>query len=296
MAAWVSLRGLMRAGGRGDLALAGGLFAGAGVESAAYGRPVASLVSVAVCALALTVRRRVPLAVAIVAGLSLVAGCGFGGLGHGFGPGHGLSGPLVFPLAAVLVAVYSVAAFAPLRRALVGGSIVLACVSLEHSLSEGIPVASLAFVLPELGLVTAVLVAVYSVAAFAPRRRALVGGSIVVACVSLEYSFSGGGSSLGFVPLELALVVGGPWVAGRGVYAYRRQAEMLRVLTAELERERDASARLAVVAERARVASELHDAVAHAVSLTVVQAAAGEQALAAAPERARDPLRAVQAT
>jgi signal transduction histidine kinase len=68
----------------------------------------------------------------------------------------------------------------------------------------------------------------------------------------------------------------------------------LRVLAARLARERDARARLAVIDERARVARELHDSVAHAVSVMVLQAGAGERVLASAPERARAAARAVE--
>ena len=58
------------------------------------------------------------------------------------------------------------------------------------------------------------------------------------------------------------------------------------LLEAEL---RAALAREAVADERARIAREMHDAVAHSVSLMVLQAGAAEQVLTSRPERARDP-------
>ena len=65
---------------------------------------------------------------------------------------------------------------------------------------------------------------------------------------------------------------------------------------ARLERERDAQARIAAAAERARIARELHDVVAHNVSVMVVQADGACYALDADPERARQALGAISAT
>ena len=93
-----------------------------------------------------------------------------------------------------------------------------------------------------------------------------------------------------------AVVLAVPWVAGRVGREHRRQARKLRMLAARLDRERETSARLAVVEERARMARELHDAIAHAVSQMVVQAAAAETVVTSAPERAREALQAVQRT
>ena len=66
------------------------------------------------------------------------------------------------------------------------------------------------------------------------------------------------------------------------------------MLTQRLARERDARARLAVLDERARVARELHDSVAHAISVMVLQAGAAEQVLDTKPEQAQASMRAIQ--
>jgi signal transduction histidine kinase len=78
-----------------------------------------------------------------------------------------------------------------------------------------------------------------------------------------------------------------PAVAGRVV---RRQ----RQLTAELAHERERTAHLAVAEERARIARELHDVVAHGLSVIAIQADGAEAALDRDPELARRPLAAIR--
>src|SRR5690606_6491429 len=64
----------------------------------------------------------------------------------------------------------------------------------------------------------------------------------------------------------------------------------------QLERERENRARIAVAEERARIARELHDVVAHSVSVMVVQASAAQRALRRDPDRSEEALEQVAAT
>jgi signal transduction histidine kinase len=73
-----------------------------------------------------------------------------------------------------------------------------------------------------------------------------------------------------FIPLEFAIA----WVAGFALRERSAQAEAAEVRAAQAERERDAAARIAVAEERVRIARELHDIVAHAVSVMVLQVGA----------------------
>jgi signal transduction histidine kinase len=139
------------------------------------------------------------------------------------------------------------------------------------------------------GLV-ALVVAAYSVAAHADRARALAGlGFALVGDVAL---FAADPVD---VPFDV-FVIGAPWLAGRALRMARMRALELEALTAELASEREERARLAVAAERARIARELHDVVAHSVSTMVVQAEAGEELLDQHPQRAREALVSIQAT
>jgi signal transduction histidine kinase len=96
--------------------------------------------------------------------------------------------------------------------------------------------------------------------------------------------------------IQSLLVIGVAWLLGdaagiRGLYtaAVEERASML-------ERERTERARMAVLEERERIARELHDAVAHHVSVVVIQAGAGLRALDSRPEDARAALDAIDAS
>jgi signal transduction histidine kinase len=93
-----------------------------------------------------------------------------------------------------------------------------------------------------------------------------------------------------------ALALVAPPAVGRLVRRHRLRARELERVAAQLERERDHQARIAVAEERTRIARELHDIVSHAVSLVAVQADAAEAALDRDPELARAPLRIVRAS
>jgi len=136
-----------------------------------------------------------------------------------------------------------------------------------------------------------VLVA-YSAAAYGSRPVAVAGLLLVT---SMSVVRAGLDPGLEWEPVS-TLFVAIPWVAGRAIRRQRQQADELRRLARELEREREERARAAVVEERTRIARELHDVVAHSVSVIAVQADAAEAALARDPERSRAPVAAIKQT
>ena len=87
----------------------------------------------------------------------------------------------------------------------------------------------------------------------------------------------------------------GPWLAGSRSAGAEREAD-LELRASILEDEREAEARAAVAEERARIARELHDVIAHSVSVMTVQAGAARLLLAQDPEQARGPILAVEET
>jgi signal transduction histidine kinase len=94
----------------------------------------------------------------------------------------------------------------------------------------------------------------------------------------------------------LMLVVGlASWLAGDAVRVRQAQADANLERALRVERERELATEIALAKERARIARELHDVVAHSVSVMVVQAQAGPRLLAE-PERVRDAFRSIETT
>ncbi|WP_082455932.1 MULTISPECIES: sensor histidine kinase [unclassified Plantibacter] len=90
------------------------------------------------------------------------------------------------------------------------------------------------------------------------------------------------------------LYFGGAYFFGERAYQSARERAVLEARTIELEQERARSARQAVALERVRIARELHDVVAHHVSVMGVQAGAARTVLDANPAAARDALTNVE--
>jgi signal transduction histidine kinase len=134
------------------------------------------------------------------------------------------------------------------------------------------------------------LVVAYTAAAY--LRPRLAAPALACVYVAIAVSSLRGPSAM----LWGGILVAGAALAGFGLRDRRRHVTQLAELARHLELARDENARVAVVGERARIARELHDVVAHSVSVMVVQAGAAEEVLAAAPDRAREPLRSVQDT
>ncbi|WP_414936194.1 sensor histidine kinase [Amycolatopsis sp. cmx-11-51] len=98
----------------------------------------------------------------------------------------------------------------------------------------------------------------------------------------------------GFPGVGLSLAVA--WLAGLNTRQRRIRLSALEQRAADLERERDTQAALAVAAERGRISRELHDVVAHALSVVVLQAQGAQAELDRRPERAREALDAIVGT
>src|SRR6516165_5636523 len=143
----------------------------------------------------------------------------------------------------------------------------------------------------------ALLIAVYTVAALRPRRAAMVcAGLLEIAAVVLGVLWLGRAwwSSAVFGTGQAGLAA----ALGLGLYSATRRAWLaeLRDRADRLERERDQQGALAAAAERARIAREMHDVVAHHLTVMVTLSEAAAAASASSPDRAAEVMRAVAAT
>jgi signal transduction histidine kinase len=104
-------------------------------------------------------------------------------------------------------------------------------------------------------------------------RKAWLGLALIVAAMLVVVHFIPGDQSANlYVFITLRYVAA--WIAGYALRERSEQAEEAQVRAEQAERDREVAARVAVAEERARIARELHDIVAHAVSVMVLQVGA----------------------
>ena len=146
----------------------------------------------------------------------------------------------------------------------------------------------------------AMLVIVYTVAATGARwasRFALVSGLAAATLAQIRWPQEET-SSAGLVAIAVFQTVpfALAWVLGDSMRTRRAYFAQLEERAARLEKEREAQAKVAVAAERARIARELHDVVAHNVSVMVVQADGAAYVLDSAPDQAKKALETISST
>jgi signal transduction histidine kinase len=138
------------------------------------------------------------------------------------------------------------------------------------------------------------LIVVYSVAQYEPLQRAIVGLAAALAGIfaSIQLAIANGESYAGTDRAFVAFLLVAPWLVGRALHGRTREADDQAARAAQLEREQQR----AVEEERARIARELHDVIAHSLSVMIVQAGAAEEVAKRSPERVLEPVRSIQAT
>ena len=211
---------------------------------------------------------------------------------------HPADGALTFGLLAVTILPLAARRSHPVPSAIVAAAGFIAAGTLQ---------------VPEL-LITqiALFLAIYSVGAWVSRRSVAVAArAVIVIAMALwlmislfqsatdpdvldNFPHAGALSPLvAFLLIQVLinlLYFAAAWWFGDRAFAAARQRHELEQRTVELERERERTAAQAVALDRVRIARELHDAVAHHVSVIGIQAGAARTVLTSDPDAASDAL------
>jgi signal transduction histidine kinase len=205
--------------------------------------------------------RRTELLVGLAAGAigaasASIEGLGAVGLASGAVVGGALGAARVQPRAAWLVAVAALLATAPF-----GVSVGIALLVVAHAFCAG---------------------------RWETRGAGLIGLAALIGALELAVLLA---DDSGQVPALLLPVAG--WGAGQALRERELVAARLAERARELEEEREAHAVLSARYERARIASELHDIVAHAISVMVIQASAGQRLATRDPDATAETFKAI---
>ena len=140
------------------------------------------------------------------------------------------------------------------------------------------------------------LASTYAVGAYAADRRIPLAVAIAFVLASTSTVVDGYDDSAFDYVFTGLVIIGGPMLVGRVIRNRSRLNRTLREKTERLRRERAEQAEQAAAEERTRIAGELHDVVAHALSAMVVQAGGARRLATKDPQRAADAFGAVETT
>jgi signal transduction histidine kinase len=140
-------------------------------------------------------------------------------------------------------------------------------------------------------------IALYTLVVYTDRRTTLTFAGVLLVGTGIDiwWQISDRGAAV-VLGIGAVLVYGFSWVLGEFAGARRAYHSEVEARLRLLETERDQQATIAVVAERTRIARELHDVVAHAVSVIVVQADGAGYAIRTDPDLAETAVRTISET
>ena len=143
----------------------------------------------------------------------------------------------------------------------------------------------------------ALVVAYYSLGANADRRTSTlnVTGTLLVSAVGGVISVAAGEEKMGNT-LPILVWTFAAWLIGRIIRSWRSRAAELEQLNRVLQEQRDVQMQAAAAVERGRIARELHDVIAHNISMIVVQAGAAARVLEGDQPEVTKALAAIEAT
>src|SRR5499427_7033109 len=137
---------------------------------------------------------------------------------------------------------------------------------------------------------------VYGITLHGTRRQSLIALISCAAAMAVAIGMQPGvvGSYTVWVESELGIAIA--WIVAESLRTRRARWAELSARAERLEHEREEQARRAVTEERLRIARELHDVVAHSMSVIAVQSAVGGHVMDTQPEEARQALAAIEST
>ena len=145
----------------------------------------------------------------------------------------------------------------------------------------------------KLAVIPATLLIFYGLGAFASGRRSVWLLGLAVVVTSVNNATRSGGAIPNLVTTDVFAIVL-PWALGRMVRERGVRERAYRETAERIDAGRELHAHEAAYGERARIARELHDVIAHSVSVMVIQAGAARTVMDAEPERAEASLRSVE--
>jgi len=140
------------------------------------------------------------------------------------------------------------------------------------------------------------IVVFYTVGAHLQRREAALYGLAGLVVLGLATASIGSGGWSSTLTLLRLVPFAGAWILGDNLRTRRAYLHALEERAAQLEREQEANARRAAAEEQARIAREVHDIVAHNLSVIVVQSTAADSVFESQPEEAHRAVRTIEAT
>lgn len=206
-------------------------------------------------------------------------------------------------LAFLLVAAFQDSYGLPGKQPDLLSGLIVCVVVMSLTLRRRMPVAVLAFVLagcltltafgyvPMLGPAAAYLIAIYSVASHRGLATSLPVGAFGLVLYVVSMALDG---YWFWQAVSNSVLLIGVWWIGRSLRLRRAYLDELEARARRLERAREADSRAARAEERSRIARELHDVVAHHVSVMTVQAGAARRILHRDPEAVQDALSTIE--
>jgi signal transduction histidine kinase len=155
----------------------------------------------------------------------------------------------------------------------------------------GLAVAGLSLPVEVLGI--GILIGTYTVAALQGPRISVPALAVIELSVYAAQQISGHDPDVS-TQFGNAIVVAVAWSLGNSAYARRVYADELELRNQELRRTRDDLARAVVSEERLRIARELHDIVAHSLSMIAVQSGVGAHVIDSRPEEGKRSLQIIE--